>query len=498
MRGKERNQNFYVDIMNLHQEVTGSCIMLVVAFPNGTSKHILIDCGLFQEKQYEAQNDNFLFEEKKVDHVILTHNHVDHIGRVPLLYKNGFRNEIHVSNPTAELISLGLKDSCKVLQKKSVTERKMQKKLKKSYDVIKNPAKKYNRFPLYDYDHVNGTLELIVGHDYRVTFNLDDNIKLTFFENGHLPGAIVGLLQISFPNYPDINVLFTGDYSGSNLLYDVPSLPDWVKELPLTIIQECTYGNVDSSSVKNVFYNNMERAIFDNKTILIPAFSLGRTQNLMYILRKMQDSGKLDVNIPVYLDGKLGISYTKIYAKNKLGLKIENKNDFTPRNFNFVVGTNMRNNIFLNGGPKIVLTSSGMASHGWAPKYLTEFLPRKDVLVHFTGYVADGTLGRELYECSNGDMVFINGKPVIKAASVEYTSEFSSHARKDELLSFLKQFKRPKLILLNHGSIEAQKAYYKYVYESLNPKDLELLNGTYLYRINSYGLIKKMPTKFYN
>ena len=488
MAGKNRKEKFYIDIMNLNTEVTGSCILLVVKFPNETKREILIDCGLFQEGRYEDRNKILPFEAKDIDYVIVTHNHVDHTGRLPLLVKEGYEGKIYMSNPTTYLIPFGLKDSARVINSNA----KIIKKNKKRGHISNRCYK--NCTTIYDGDDVFATLGLVVGHEYRKTYSLDNNIKVTFFENGHLPGAIIGLLQVSYPGYDDINVLFTGDYNNNNMFFDVPDLPDWVKRLPVTIIQECTYGHEDSSKINYIFEENIKKAISEERTIIVPVFSLGRSQELMYTIRKLQESKKLDVNIPTFYEGKLGMRYTDLYVKDKLGLNIT---DFFPRNFQPIYRGYDRVKVFSSSGPKIILTTSGMGSHGPAQEYLPMYLPNKNALIHFTGYVAEGTLGRTLYETDKGDVVSIKGRQIKKEAEVKYTSEFSGHARADVLLKFLESFYQPKLILINHGSEESQKKYSKLILDRLNPKDLCRLNGEYLFRINSYGLIKSFPTKFY-
>lgn len=470
------NEKFYADIMSIHHEVTGSAILVVIKQPDRSSKEILIDCGLFQEEKYTELNKILPFKPSNLDHVIVTHNHVDHVGRLPLLFKGYYGGQIHMSEPTTELIRLALEDS---------------------YKVIKSKAKLTHQAPLYSNIDVEGVLRLVKGHPYNETFELDENIKLTFFKNGHLPGAVVGLLQISCclqdRKYDDINILFTGDYKNSNMFFEVPQLPEWVIDLPLTIIQECTYGNMDSSKISYCFESNLKNAIWLGKSVVIPVFSLGRAQEIMYLLKKFQDSGMLSEDIPIYFDGKLGIRYTLLYTKNLLGLDLI---DFLPQNFQYVTNSEQRFQIIEDLAPKIILTTSGMGSYGPAQTYLPAFLKRKNALIHFTGYVAEGTLGRRLYDCPKSEIVSVAGLEVKKLADVKFTSEFSAHAKSDELLDFLKTFSNPKLILINHGSEEAQVAYSRLVINDLNPKDLGILDGQYVFRINPYGLVKTFSTKF--
>lgn len=471
-------QRFYMDIMALHNEVTGSCILNIIKFPDGSSKKVLVDCGLFQELNYAELNKNLPFNASELDYVIVTHNHVDHTGRLPLLIKNGYRGDIHMSYTTSKLVPYALEDS---------------------YKVLKNKAKLANEPQLYTDSDVNETLKHIKGHPYEESIWLDDNIKLTFFMNGHLPGAICVLMQVKYRvygyHYQDINVLFTGDYNSKNLFFNVPSIPSWVHQLPITIIQESTYGDMNSSDIKCVFEQNVLNALAKNKEILIPVFSLGRSQEIMYTLKKWQEAGKLDKSIPIYLDGKLAMRYTNLYLKDGLDNK-EDCKDFLPENFNFVSDSDIRNSIMHDNQCKIILTTSGMGSYGPAQAYLPVYLRKSNVLIHFTGYCAEGTLGRKLFDCPFEAKVEISGLQVKKCADVQFTSEFSTHAKADELINFLRPFKCINLLLVNHGNTEKKELYANRVIDELDPKNVGILGRDYFFRIDGYGFQKSITTKF--
>lgn len=472
------NCRFYVDVMALHNEVTGSCILNIIKFPDGTTKKIVVDCGLFQEIDYSELNRSLPFNANEIDSVIVTHNHVDHTGRLPLLVKNGYNGDIHVSNTTAKLIGKALGDSYKVLRTKS---------------------KMANEPMLYTDSDVDRTLALVKPHDFEKIVRIDDNIKFTFFMNGHLPGAVIVLLQVRTPDingkhYEDINMLFTGDYNNKNMFFDVSPVPRYVHQLPVTIIQESTYGSTNSTDVEFIFKNNIVRALNEKKEIIIPVFSLGRAQEILYILKKWQDEGILDKNIPIYLDGKLAMIYTNIYLKDGLDNKEECK-DFLPENFDYVADHDMRSIIMNDGKCKIVLVTSGMGSYGPAQTYIPAYIKRKNALIHFTGYCAEGTLGRRLHDCLDGEKIEISGVLVKKRADVQFTSEFSAHAKADELIDFLKPFENIKFLLVNHGETDTKETYANRVIDEIDPKDVGIL-GTYFFRIDGYGLVKSLTTKF--
>ena len=479
------SNRFYIDIMALHDEVTGSCILNIIKFPDGTTKRILVDCGLFQEIEYSELNTRLPFDSENIDDVIITHNHVDHTGRLPFLVKCGYRGDIHMSYTTSKLISNALSDS---------------------YKVLKNKAKMAHEPQLYSDGDVDETLKLVKPHDYEETFHLtskaekNKDIKVTFFMNGHLPGAVIALMQVKYrddsgKHYEDINVVFTGDYNNKNIFFDVKPVAKWVHQLPVTIVQESTYGKMNSTEIEYVFEKNVLNAIAKGKEIVIPVFSLGRAQEMMYILKTWQMQGKLDKDIPIYLDGKLAWGYTNIYKLDGLDNKEECK-DFIPENFTFVSDPETRNTIMEDGKCKIILTTSGMGSYGPAQTYLPAYIKKPNALIHFTGYCAEGTLGRRLYDCAMEDKVEISGLQVKKLADVQFTSEFSAHAKADELIDFLKPFEHIKLLLVNHGETDSKETYANRVIDEIDPKNVGILGREYFFRIDGYGLIKPLSTKF--
>ena len=215
----------------------------------------------------------------------------------------------------------------------------------------------------------------------------------------------------------------------------------------------------------------------------------------MYILKQWQDAGKLDKNIPIYFDGKLGMRYTKLFTSGSILLKKECEN-FTPENLTYVTSCEQREALLNDEQCKIILTTSGMGSYGPAQIYLPAFLKKPNALIHFTGYLAEGTLGRRLYECQKEDIVEISGLKVKKLADVKFTAEFSAHAKADELITFLKDFENIKLVLINHGDNHKKDVYASRVVNEVSPKDVGILGRDYFFRVDGYGLIKSLSTKF--
>lgn len=467
---------FYVDIMATHPEVTGSCIFCNVCFPDGRRVKFLVDCGLFQEERYEDYNLDFPFKAGNIDFVVLTHNHIDHIGRIPLLKKLGFNKKIYATYPTSRFMSNALYD----------TER-----------IIKKWAKKKNKRQLFVKEDVADSLNLVQPCDYFESVEVDPNIKVTFFKNAHLVGASIVLFQLSYPNKEDINLLFTGDYNekDKNIFIDVPSLPDWVKDLKLTVVQESTYGYKDSVEVEKCFANNIEKACKEDKTIIIPVFSLGRAQEILYHLKCLQEEGKISLSIPIYLDGKLAIKYTNLYLNDpNLGLKDDMK-DFLPKHFKFVDYDTREELVRDHHNPKVIVTTSGMGSFGPAQRYIPIFLKDENTLIHFTGYTTEGTLGQRLRDANEGELVSVSGLLVKKEAEVKFTAEFSSHAKADQMIDFLKQFSQLRFVLVNHGENKSKEIFSERIYNEVSPKGIGIMNRDYMFRVDSYGFVKSIPTK---
>lgn len=465
---------FHVDIMDVHDKVTGSCHLCVVMYPNGEKLKFIVDCGLFQQEEGDELNKKLLFNADEIEFCMVTHNHVDHTGRLPLLVKNGFNGKIYATETTCNLLPEALNDS---------------------FSVLKGRAKSSGNLPIYGEEHVAQTVSLCEPCEYDHTIEITENIRVNLFENDHLPGAALTLVRIAYPGEENINLLFTGDYNNKSVFQNDVNIPSWVLDLPLTVIQESTYGDTNSEDIEPCFNRNLLNAIEQGWTVLAPVFSLGRSQEILYRLKCLQVAGLLDVNIPIYLDGKLAIRYTNMYLKGLVGIR-EDMMDFLPENFQFV--DKPIRNVLLNedNSCKIILTSSGMGSYGPARTYIPAFLGRQKMLIHFTGYTAVGTMGRKIKDTPDGEIVSVGGLLVKKRAKVEYTSEFSAHAKADVMIDFLKQFSNLKLVLVNHGEPDVKEAFAKRILKEVDTKAVGVLNRENVFRIGPWGLEKTIPTKF--
>lgn len=463
---------FSVDISVKNRSVTGSCIMVTAHRVDGDIK-FLVDCGIYQgEEGYEEKNyAKFDFSPEKIDFLLITHVHADHTGRVPLLFKRGFYNKAYCTEDTASLLKYALPDDAK---------------------IIGINAKRSNIKPLYDNKDVSYALRNIESKQFWEVFEPHEGVKVTFFKNAHLVGAATILVRISSYGNEDVNLLFLGDYNTKNMFFDVAQLPEWVRDLPLHVICESTYGHVDSQDArKPVFQDNIAEWVnMGKKTIIIPTLSLGRYQEIAYVLRGMQDKKLLSPSIPIRFDGNLAIKYTNAY-KNILQISPEKK-DFMPFNSEFV---SERAEVLAYKEQQIIVTTSGGANFGPAPDYVNAFIERKDAAFHFTSYLWEESLGRNMLEAEKGSFVQVGSVLKKIAADVATTSEYSGHATRDQLLQFLSTLKNIRSLEITHGEPEVKDAFGRYCKESLDLNDVAIMGNGYTIRLNTYGIIKTVPEK---
>ena len=472
-----KKARFYADLMAIQPEVTGSGIPVEVTYPSNTKTKFLVDFGLFQEDEYNHLNQELFFDPKELAFVLVTHNHIDHTGRLPFLVKNGFNKKIYLTKGTSLLIGSALEDSCKVIQ-----------------EDAKIYGKK--RKAIYNYDDLDRTTKLIEAVDFEQTIQIDEHIRVTFFMNGHLFGAAMILVQISYEGYEDINLFFTGDYNDNNMFFDVDPLPEWVTRLPVTIVIESTYGNMQSSDVKKVFKENSLRALKQGKIEVAPVFSLGRAQEGLSETKKWQDSGELSTEIPIYLAGKLSWGYTNILLKNPEVFRIKkDMQNFLPKNFHYVDNDTLKI-LLLNKNPKLIFTSSGMATHGPALTLVPQYLRDSNAMIHFMGYLAENSKGYQIMHTPYGESIKFKGRMIPKFAEVYTTSEYSAHAKENVLIKLLNTFVDKRMVIVNHGQTAVQNIFAQQVVKQTNARDVGIFGGENVFRVDHWGYVKSKKVKF--
>jgi len=440
------------------QQVTGSQFLLQVE-----GKKILVECGLTQGKRKESyeMNKNFRFPDgikpADIDVVVLTHAHIDHSGNLPTLVKNGFTGQIHATTATVELCKYLLIDSA-FLQGGDVKFAN-KKRLKENKVLFA---------PLYTTEDVEKTLELFVPHEYVETVELFDNIKIRFRDAGHILGSAGVLFEIGDGENP-IRFGFSGDIGRPNipLIKD----PDILRNLDF-LVMETTYGNRYHSQS----YAEAEQQLADtiinaitkrSGTILIPAFSVGRMQLLIYILHKLRDRGLLR-DIPIFVDSPLGFNATEIFRKNLEILDCESHRQFIdagidPFMFQGLHYTrSAEDSKKLNDKtmqPRIILSSSGMMEGGRILHHLMNHIEDTNATLLFVGYAAEYTLARYIMDGAKDVKIF--GEPFKVKCKVEKLDSFSAHADKaglENYLSLSPAHDMKKLFLI-HGEKEAAKEF---------------------------------------
>lgn len=459
----------YVEIRAYNKYVTGSCNRNTVHFSDGEVFRFLVDHGMYQGEGHKGIEYNDSVNPEKIDTILLTHTHLDHDGALPIFVRQGYNKSIYMSDSSASVIDIGLFDS---------------------YNIMKRDAKLKGRPVLFTEKDIEQTLNQIKSVKYEQTVHIHNNITVTFFNNGHLIGASVILVQIDDPR-GIINLLYMGDYKPDNIFLDIKPLPSWVYALPnLTIISESTYGSTNSCDIEHHWENDIIEACSKNSLIFNCAFGQGRAQELMFRIRRLQDEGKIPKDYPVKIDGKTTIAYTFRYLDRSNIIKIkEDALNFLPYNVQFV-DDKTRPAMLNIKNRAIFISTSGMGSNGPAATYIPHFLSNPNALLYIPGYASEGTLARKILEADYGELVFFkDGGSAVKNAEVKWTGEFSSHAPADVLIEFYNMFS-PMSILFTHGEPEKKEILEERTRRETGIKKTGILGMGYVYRINSYGIAK--------
>lgn len=475
-----KTHKFYVDVYSRHSGVTGSCFLNSIHWPDGSNLRFLVDAGAAQGNDNDGFfNCFFPFNTGKIDFVILTHGHHDHQGLLPVIVRQGFRGNIYTSYATSRLINLSLYDSC----------------------VISDPSL---GTPLASQNEVERTLDLIVGCPIKKVIKPHKNVNIVFYSNGHLLGAIVTLVIISCPGEDDITLVYTGDYKDNNIFFDVDKISQQTRELKISsIFCESTYGDVDSTDnqFSKCLAKNTANALKEGMTVVYPTFAQGRCQEALYSIKLWKNTNIIPKDTPIVLDGKASQRFTKSYMYDDLGIKPSMKR-FMPENIKFVPQTRdrmmYREDVMSDTTPKIILSSGGMASYGPIQNYISNYLPRNDALIHLLGYCSPDSEAFNLLNTADGDKILYKGSEFVKRCQVAKTSELSSHAKRDELLKFIKDFPNVKSVVINHGEISVKKLFREYLLENLNipEEQIAISDPEIAFRIESDGISDVFKTNF--
>ena len=445
-----------ITFLGATKTVTGSNFLV-----EGAGKKFLIDCGMYQGQSVEELENSapFLFNVNEIDFMLLTHAHIDHSGRIPKLYNEGYHNPIIATKATCDLCEIMLPDSG------HIQEVEIEWKNRKRKREGKPPMP-----PLYTAQDAINSLEIFQRVKYDEIIDVAENIQVRFNDAGHMLGSSIIEIWVT-ENGKTEKIVFTGDL-GNN---DIPLLgsPTMIEDADY-LVMESTYGNrlhIRNDEKANLFLNIVSETLEKDGPVVIPSFAVGRTQEILYELDKIKQNGASEefykkyeelMKVPVYVDSPLAISATEVFKKNmdlfeeevqeqiKRG---ENPLDFPGLRFTRTAEESKALNE--SNEPSIIISASGMCEVGRIKHHLKHNLWNPNSTILFVGYQAPGTLGRTIVDGAKKVKIF--GEEIAVNARVEYIEGYSGHADQEWLMNFIYSFfTKPKHIFLVHGEPEGQ------------------------------------------
>ena len=448
--------------------VTGSNFLL-----EGAGKKILIDCGLYQGKAKEERENylDFPYDVHDIDFVLLTHAHIDHSGKIPKLYVDGYRNKVIATKATCDLCGIMLPDSGHIQEMENEWQNRKRKRLGKK-----------ELPPLYTAQDAINCLEIFKPVSYDEIIELTPEIFVRFNDAGHMLGSSIIEVWVK-ENGEEKKIVFSGDLGNNDIpLLDSPTMIESADYL----VMESTYGgrlHIRNDDKAEMFLNIVAETLDKSGNVVIPSFAVGRTQEILYELNKLKETRddkeflekyeKL-MKAPVYVDSPLAISATEIFKKNENLFEEEVREEIekgdNPLEFpglQFTQTPDESRALNELKTPSIIISASGMCEVGRIKHHLKHNLWNPNSTILFVGYKAPGTLGAKIV---NGDKkVKIFGEEIAVNARIEYIEGYSGHADQEWLLNFVYSFiNKPKHIFLVHGEPEGQKILKDKIVETTN------------------------------
>lgn len=441
-----------VQFLGAARSVTGSMHLIQV---NG--KQILLDCGLFQGRRAETyeRNRTFPFDPSSIDAVVLSHAHIDHAGNLPNLVKQGFSGPIFCTPATADLCRIMLTDSAHIQEKDAefVTKKHVKKKLP--------PVE-----PLYSVVDVQPTMDLLTEIPYRTSFDVANGVSAKFFDAGHILGSASIHLTINEGNGKEKHFGFTGDVGRPNM--PILRSPEFMGNVD-ALICESTYGGRLHEGLnkmpEQMFLDVVKRTAERGGKIIVPSFSVGRTQDIVYKLNNLRNGGKLP-DIPVFVDSPLSTNATEVFRKHpecfdEKTLEIM-KTDYDVFGFDrlhYIRDVEESKKLNDRKGACMIIAASGMCEAGRIVHHLYNNVENSDNTVMIVGYQAEHTLGRKIVEHNSEVTIFGDVKKL--NCEVIVMNSFSAHADKNELLDYVENFDKSVLnnIFLVHGDVDQSEKF---------------------------------------
>lgn len=423
------------------KNVTGSCHLIECG-----GKRILLDCGLYQGSDQTEDNrpEHLGFSPKSIDFLILSHAHLDHCGRIPLLVKHGFKGRVLCSSATRELAKLVLLDSARIQEEDAKYENYKTAKRKKRFTPVR---------PLYDTVDALASLDAFVKLGWEGTHELTSGIRARLIDAGHILGSACIFLELK-EGGNTTRLLFSGDLGarGRPILKDPAAPPECD-----ALIMETTYGNRDhkglADSVEEL-YGVINETTAAEGNVLIPSFALERSQEILYYLREGVERGKLPRKLKIYLDSPMAISATEIFRKYEdhfdgeaWKLLLSGRDPFELPGLRFVQGSAESMDLKRAKGA-VIIAGSGMASGGRILHHFRNHLWKPETAVIFVGFAARGTLARAIVD--GAEEVKIAQEEIAVNARIHTIGGFSAHADQKELLAWQRQTKAKRIFLV-HG-----------------------------------------------
>ncbi len=438
--------------------VTGSCHL--VKFDDGTK--VLVDCGMFQGLDEYKNYEPLGFDPSDIDYLLVTHGHLDHVGRIPLLYKEGFRGTIVATAPTFDVMKVVLLDTAHLMQEDFDTAFKKAQRRGEEESV---------KEPLYTKADVKDTLRLprrVVK--YGQTIKLSPRIKVRYKDAGHIIGA--AFLEIEYKEDGITkHVIFSGDLGNRQVhLNPPPTDPATAR----AVFVESTYGDrlhKDYDSSVAEFKEAVLKTLKHEGNVLIPSFAIERTQQLLCILNEMYENGELPRSVNVFLDSPMAIRTTRIYEKyrNMLSDYCQNRDHpFAFPNLRFTSTPNASKRINSIKRGNIIIAGSGMCNGGRILHHFKHRIWDARNAVIFVGYQAEGTLGREIIE--GAKFIDIYGEKIKINAKIYTINGFSAHADQRELTEWIGKINGLEKIFLIHGEADKQRIFKKHLLQTLHKK----------------------------
>jgi len=422
-------------------EVTGSCYLLEI---NG--KKLLIDCGM--QQGLDVKDDQGLpFNASDIDSVVLTHAHIDHSGRLPLLVKEGFNGSIYAIEATCNLISIMLRDSANIQETDAMWENKKGKRSGKD-EVI----------PLYTVSDAEETLKHLVPCSYNEMIKISKGINVNFVDAGHILGSASAEIFLSEGTAAK-KIVFSGDIG--NIDQPIIKDPQYIKKADF-VIMEATYGdrNHEKRDYTLDLAKIIDKTLSRGGNVIIPSFAVARTQEILYFIREIKEKRLVanTPNFPVYVDSPLASRATKSYETDlkdyadaqTTDILKKGINPLTFPNLTFVDSTDDSKALNYDTVPKVIISSSGMCEAGRIRHHLSHNLWKKECSIVFVGFQVDGTLGRMILDGAKKVELF--GEEIEVLAAIHNLTGLSAHADKDGLLKWIKSFdEKPGKVFVTHA-----------------------------------------------